>query len=106
MPDFRYASYQAVEDVCGEVVWIVFPCDEDWTGVPVRESDERFGPLFSYVDLQARVRGDHPSRVIRGIANAALAEIDADPFNCLGPTAMPRPMAVANFVSYRAAKPN
>ena len=85
---------------------LCFPVMRIGRGTPMRESDERFGPLFSYVDLQARVRGNHPSRVIRGIANATLTEIDADPVNCLGPTAMPRPMAVANFVSYRAAKPN
>jgi hypothetical protein len=30
---------------------------------------------FSYVDLEARVRGDHPLRAIREIANAALADL-------------------------------
>jgi hypothetical protein len=38
----------------------------------VRGSDERSGSLFSYVDLEARVRGDHPLRTIRELANAAL----------------------------------
>ena len=33
------------------------------------------GSLFSYVDLEARVRGDHPLRVIRGISNAALSDL-------------------------------
>jgi hypothetical protein len=37
----------------------------------MRGSDERTGSLFSYVNLEARVRGDHPLRVIREIANAA-----------------------------------
>jgi hypothetical protein len=32
MPDFRYASYQAVEENGEEAVWIVFSYDEDWTG--------------------------------------------------------------------------
>src|SRR6187401_1027842 len=41
----------------------------------MRGSDERTGSLFSYVDLEARVRGDHPLRVIREIANAALSEL-------------------------------
>jgi transposase len=41
----------------------------------MRGSDERTGSLFSYVDLEARVRGDHPLRTIRGIANAALSEL-------------------------------
>lgn len=38
----------------------------------MRGSDERSGSLFSYVDLEARVRRDHPLRAIRKIANAAL----------------------------------
>ena len=41
----------------------------------MRGSDERSGSLFSYVDLDARVRGDHPLRTIRGIANAALSDL-------------------------------
>lgn len=44
----------------------------------MRGSDERSGSLFSYVDLEARVRGDHPLRVIRGLSNAALADLSAD----------------------------
>lgn len=41
----------------------------------MRGSGVRSGMLFSYVDLEARVRRDrdHPLRVIREIANAALA---------------------------------
>ncbi len=35
----------------------------------------RSGSLFSYIDLEARVRGDHPLRTIRQIANAALGEL-------------------------------
>src|SRR5712671_3887046 len=41
----------------------------------MRGSDERSGSLFSYVDLEARVRGDHPLRAIREIANAALGDL-------------------------------
>lgn len=41
----------------------------------MRGSDERSGALFSYVDLEARVRQDHPLRAILEIANAALAEL-------------------------------
>lgn len=41
----------------------------------MRGSDERSGSLFSYVDLEARVRGDHPLRTIREIANAALNDL-------------------------------
>jgi hypothetical protein len=35
--------------------------------------DENSGSLFSYIDLEARVRADHPLRPIREIANIALA---------------------------------
>src|SRR6202034_2107490 len=41
----------------------------------MRGSDENSGSLFSYVDLEARVRGDHPLRTIREIANAALSNL-------------------------------
>src|SRR6202011_4693466 len=41
----------------------------------MRGSDERTASLFSYVDLEARVRADHPLRTIRGIANAALSDL-------------------------------
>jgi transposase len=41
----------------------------------MRGSDERSGSLFSYVDLEARVRGDHPLRTIREIANQALSDL-------------------------------
>src|SRR5918993_1151093 len=39
----------------------------------MRGRDERTGELFSYVDLEARVRADHPLQAIRQIANTALA---------------------------------
>jgi transposase len=41
----------------------------------MRGSDENSGSLFSYVDLEARVRIGHPLRVIRKIANAALSDL-------------------------------
>jgi transposase len=44
----------------------------------MRGSDKRSGELFSYVDLEKRVRRDHPLRAIREIANAALAELTGD----------------------------
>lgn len=44
-------------------------------GVRLRGSDERSGALFSYVDLETRVRKDHLLRVILAIANAALADL-------------------------------
>jgi transposase len=44
----------------------------------MRGSDEHSGSLFSYVDLEGRVRGDHPLRTIREISNAALADLTGD----------------------------
>ena len=44
----------------------------------MRGSDERTGELFSYVDLEARVRSDHPLPVIRIVANEALAALSGD----------------------------
>src|ERR671920_1012580 len=41
----------------------------------MRGLDERSGSLFSYVDLEVRVRRDHPLRPIREIANAALSDL-------------------------------
>lgn len=56
----------------------------------MRGSDERSGSLFSYVDLEARVRPDHPLRTIREIANAALADLTVE-FAALYPTRLGRP---------------
>jgi transposase len=44
----------------------------------MRGGDSRSGELFSYVDLEARVRRDHPLRAIREIANAALETLSGD----------------------------
>ena len=44
----------------------------------MRGSDKRSGSLFSLVDLEARVRRDHPLRAIRRIANAALEALSAE----------------------------
>jgi hypothetical protein len=44
----------------------------------MRGSDEKTGALFSYVDLEARVRPDHPLRLIRLLANEALAALQAE----------------------------
>ena len=56
----------------------------------MRGSDERSGSLFSYVDLEARVRPDHPLRTIREIANAALADLSEE-FAALYPPRLGRP---------------
>jgi len=44
----------------------------------MRGDDKICGRLFSYIDLEDRVRADHPLRSIREIANAALAAVSGD----------------------------
>ena len=44
----------------------------------MRGGDDRTGELFSYVDLEARVRRDHPLRAIRTIVNEALAALERE----------------------------
>jgi transposase len=56
----------------------------------MRGADERSGSLFSYVDLEARVRPDHPLRTIREIANAALVDLTGE-FMALYPARLGRP---------------
>ena len=56
----------------------------------MRGSDQRSGSLFSYVDLEARVRSDHPLRPIRELVNAALADLGAE-FDALYASGVGRP---------------
>ncbi len=56
----------------------------------MRGSDEQSGSLFSYVDLETRVRRDHPLRPIREFANAALEALSED-FAALYPPRLGRP---------------
>ena len=44
----------------------------------MRGSDGRSGSLFSYVDIEARVRRDHPLRTIRSIVDTALQTLSPD----------------------------
>jgi transposase len=44
----------------------------------MRGGDGRSGELFSYVDLEKRVRSDHPLRAILAIVNEALSALAAD----------------------------
>jgi len=44
----------------------------------MRGEDRRTGALFSYVDLESRVRAEHPLRAIRDVVNAALAAMSSD----------------------------
>src|SRR5919112_6907250 len=44
----------------------------------MRGLDQRTGELFSYVDLEARVRAGHPLRPIRAIVNEALSALEQE----------------------------
>src|ERR1700678_3078674 len=44
----------------------------------MRGSGERSGALFSYVDLDQRVRADHPLRAVRALTDAALNALSGD----------------------------
>src|SRR3974390_2330126 len=44
----------------------------------MRGGDERTGELFSYVNLEKRVRSDHPLRAIRGLVNEALVALEQE----------------------------
>ena len=56
----------------------------------MRGSDQRSGSLFSYVDLESRVRGDHPLRPIQEIVNGALLALSAE-FEALYAAGVGRP---------------
>jgi hypothetical protein len=47
-------------------------------GAAMRSDDGVCGSLFSYIDLEKQVRADHPLRVIRQIANAALQSLSGE----------------------------
>jgi transposase len=44
----------------------------------VRGGNNQTGELFSYVDLEARVRRAHPLRMIRAIVNEALSALERE----------------------------
>jgi len=78
----------------------------------VRGGDERTGELFSYVDLEARVRGDHPLRAIRTLVNEALAALAGELaalYSPLGRPSIPpekllRAMLLQAFYSIRSER--
>jgi transposase len=78
----------------------------------MRGMDEGSGRLFSYVDLEARVRRDHPLRLIREITNTALATLALD-FSALysgtgrpsvAPERLLRAMLLQAFYSVRSER--
>jgi transposase len=78
----------------------------------VRGSDDRTGKLFSYVDLEARVRTDHPLRVIKSIVNEALSSLEREFASLYSPIGRPsippekllRAMLLQAFYSIRSER--
>ena len=78
----------------------------------MRGTDEQTGALFSYVDLDARVRTDHPLRVIRAVVNEALTAIEREIASLYSGTGRPsvapekllRAMLLQAFYSIRSER--
>ena len=78
----------------------------------MRGGDDRSGELFSYVDLEARVREDHPLRAIRAIVNEGLAAMErefAPLYSRIGRPSIPpekllRAMLLQAFYSIRSER--
>src|ERR671917_821828 len=78
----------------------------------MRGCDDRTGSLFSYVDLEKRIRQDHPLRTIRTLGDDALALMDgafADLYSALGRPSIPperllRAMLLQAFYSIRSER--
>ena len=73
---------------------------------------DRTGKLFSYVDLEARVRRDHPLRAIRRIVNEALSALEREFAGLYSPIGRPsippekllRAMLLQAFYSIRSER--
>jgi transposase len=78
----------------------------------MRGSDKRSGELFSYVDLEQRVRKDHPLRAIRSLTDTASAALSGDfaaLYSGLGRPSIPpemllRAMLLQAFYSVRSER--
>ena len=78
----------------------------------MRGGDNRTGKLFSYVDLEARVRRDHPLRAIRTIVNEALEALEREFAGLYSPIGRPsippekllRAMLLQAFYSIRSER--
>jgi transposase len=78
----------------------------------MRGDDNRTGELFSYVDLEARVRRDHPLRAIRAIVNEALGALEREFAALYSPVGRPsippekllRAMLLQAFYSIRSER--
>jgi len=78
----------------------------------LRGTDDRTGALFSYVDLDARVRKDHPLRTIRAVVNEALGAMEREIASLYSGTGRPsiaperllRAMLLQAFYSIRSER--
>ena len=78
----------------------------------MRGEDRRSGSLFSYVDIEARVRSDHPLRTIKSLADEALAALSgrfAALYSKIGRPSIPpeqllRAMLLQAFYSIRSER--
>ena len=78
----------------------------------MRGCDHQSGSLFSYVDLEKRIRPDHPLRTIRSLVDDALASLDrafTDLYAALGRPSIPperllRAMLLEAFYSIRSER--
>jgi len=78
----------------------------------MRGRDEQSGELFSYIDLDQRVRSDHPLRAIRSLVNTALAWMERDLAALYAPIGRPsippekllRAMLLQAFYSIRSER--
>ena len=78
----------------------------------MRGGDDRSGELFSYVDLEERVRCDHPLRAIQSIVNEALSAMEREFAPLYAPVGRPsippekllRAMLLQAFYSIRSER--
>jgi transposase len=75
----------------------------------MRGEDKGTGELFSYVDLEKRVRSDHPLRAIRGLVNEALVDEFSALYAPIGRPSIPpekllRAMLLQAFYSIRSER--
>ena len=78
----------------------------------MRGSARRSGELFSYVDVERRIRSDHPLRSIRGVVNEALDALSGQFAALYGSTGRPsippemllRAMLLQAFYSIRSER--
>ena len=78
----------------------------------MRGADDQTGALFSYVDLEARVRQEHPLRAIRNLVNEALVALEREFARLYSPVGRPsiapekllRAMLLQAFYSIRSER--